>query len=114
MTTEFKNERMSQPVDPRHDLFKNVVKGRGLWIGLFPSHAIHHDSSSWLPKDAHSTLAHLGKGHMDETAAKHAVSIVHEVMRWYRERWNTDPIPGSITGAGWFWRKREPTWIALV
>src|SRR5690242_9139002 len=110
MTTEINS---NEQVDPRVNLYHNAFNGRGLWIGLFPTRPIQHDITPWLPNDAHITLAHLGR-HDSEVVARHALTITHDALRWYHDRWNDEPIPGSITGCGWFWRRNEPTWIALV
>lgn len=99
------------------------AESRGLWLGLFvpeypndPAGRAKHPLREWLSSDAHLTLLHLGKrrtGDDIETLCR----ILPEIWR----PWSTPPvrdhvagISAELTGAGWFWRRNEPTLVALV
>lgn len=92
------------------DLKKSVLKGRGLWVGLFlPQYpTIKHRIAEHLQEAPHVTLLHLGKDRDEDD-----VSTLCEAVELI---WHLDPRPLSIelTGVGWFWRRREPTMIAMV
>lgn len=91
-------------------IYKNAIAGRGLWVGLFlPSYPkVRHVIADWLPDDAHLTLLHLGKDRTVEDV-EHLLAVVAQVRRL-----DSRPLEMELTGVGWFWRRREPTLVALV
>ena len=87
--------------------------GRGLWIGIdYVKQGVGtaHPVEQFLPPTAHITLLHLGKRCDDDlvhVAMLAAHDAVHTSMPWW-------PMPLEVTGVGRFWRKGEPTPIALI
>lgn len=85
-------------------------QGRGLWLGLhLQLDAVdRHPLKPWLPDDAHVTLIHLGRNR-----PAHEVESIHHVVEdvVYRE---LVPVEVELTGVGWFWRRNDPTLVALV